>query len=40
MTTTHDVIEPATEAILASLIESSPDEVDAAIERSRAAQRS
>ena len=40
MSIRHDVIEPATEGILASILETSPEEVDWTIQRSRKAQRS
>ena len=35
----HDVIEPATEAMLSSMLEARPEDVDVAVEDARQAQR-
>jgi len=35
----HDVIEPATEAMLSSMLEARPEDVDVAVEDARQARR-
>src|SRR5262245_5167447 len=39
LTMRHDVIEPATEAVLSSMLEARPEDVDGAVDDARRAQR-